>query len=418
MMKILHINRSDTVGGAARAATRLLEGTCHQGHEVKLFVQQKSTNRDDTEALSTFFGHTTARARRALESLLVMLTSGKTRGMFAPAFVPDKLSLSAATFSPDIIHLHWVARMMRLENIGRLNVPVVWTLHDSWPFTGGCFLPPDCNRYQESCGRCPVLGSSRENDLSRRVWERKMRAWQDLDLTLVAPSRWMRDCARASSLFGDKRVEVIPNGLDVKQFAPIDKQAARENLSLPRDKRLILYGAKSATEDRNKGFYLLSDALRRIGISPGHSDIELVVFGSEPSENLHECNLKTHIFGWQENERALVELYAASDLFVFPSLQESLGYTAMEAMACGTPCVAFNQGGVPDLIDHKVCGYLAEPYEPEDLARGILWILENQDRYKSIVAQSRKKIEREFAVELVAERHMSLYSELLQQSKN
>ena len=125
--------------------------------------------------------------------------------------------------------------------------------------------------------------------------------------------------------------------------------------------------------------------------------------------------MNTHIFGWQENERDLVELYAASDLFVFPSLQESLGYTAMEAMACATPCVAFDQGGVPDLIDHKVCGYLARPYEPEDLACGILWVLEDQDRYKTLADQSRNKIEREFAIQSVAKRHTDLYSELLQQ---
>jgi len=228
----------------------------------------------------------------------------------------------------------------------------------------------------------------------------------------------MRDCAKASALFHDKRVEVIPNGLDIKQFTPIEKQAARQKLSLPRDKRLILYGAKSATEDRNKGYHLLTEALRQIGTTPWHNKIELVVFGSEPSDRLQECNLKTHFLGWQKNEKDLAVLYAASDLFVFPSLQESLGYTAMEAMACGTPCVAFDQGGVPDLIDHKVCGYLAKPYETEDLARGVLWILEDQDRCNSIAAEARDKIEREFAIEKIAARHLALYAELLHQSRS
>lgn len=417
-MKILHINRSDSVGGAARAATRLLEGMRQQGVDEQLFVQQRSMSSDNITSPPSYIANTVGPARRALESLLVMMSSGKTHGLFSPAYLPNIRTNTISSFAPDIIHLHWVARMLRLEALNRFQTPIVWTLHDSWPFTGGCFLPADCDRYRESCGSCPVLGSSRENDLSRWVWRRKLNAWQNLDLTLVAPSRWMQDCAKASSLFRDKRVEVIPNGLDIKIFSPIDKNSARTKLSLPKEKRLILYGAKAATQDRNKGFHLLSEALRYIGNTPGPRDIELVVFGTEASERFQEFNLKTNFFSWQENERDLAELYAASDIFVFPSLQESLGYTAMEAMACGTPCVAFDQGGVPDLIDHKVCGYLARPYEPEDLARGILWILEDQDRYKAIADQSRNKIEREFAMEAVAKRHTDLYSELLQRTRN
>jgi glycosyltransferase involved in cell wall biosynthesis len=211
---------------------------------------------------------------------------------------------------------------------------------------------------------------------------------------------------------------VIPNGLDLNRFQPTDKHISREKYGLPQDKKLILYGAKSAASDHNKGFHLLTEALRHIGNTPSHNEIELVVFGSEPSEKIHECNLKAHFLGWMSNENDLATLYAAADVFVFPSLQESLGYTAMESMACGTPCVAFDQGGVPDLIDHKVCGYLAKPYKTEDLAQGILWILEDQDRYKSIVAQSRKKIEREFAIEMIAEKHRTLYTELLHKSQN
>jgi glycosyltransferase involved in cell wall biosynthesis len=97
-----------------------------------------------------------------------------------------------------------------------------------------------------------------------------------------------------------------------------------------------------------------------------------------------------------------------------PSIQESLGYTVMEAMACGTPCVAFNQGGVPDLIDHQHNGYLATPFKPADLAQGISWVLENEERRKELSLQSRRKVEQEFAVGKVAERHITLYRELLQ----
>jgi glycosyltransferase involved in cell wall biosynthesis len=414
IMRILAINRSDSEGGAAKAAFRLVEGVRQLGEDARLFVQNHSMSDPFILSNPAVPGKASALARRVFESFLVMLSSGRTQGLFSPAWIPDRLSSTVSTFAPDIIHLHWVARMMRLETLGRLNVPIVWTLHDSWPFTGGCFLPSECDRYQENCGKCPILDSSRENDLSRWIWQRKNKAWQSLNLTLVAPSRWMRDCAKASSLFRGKRIEVIPNGLNIKRFLPTDKQTARERLSLPQNKHLILFGAKSATQDRNKGFHLLTQALSELATNKRSKEIELVVFGSPQPEKPSDLGLKTHFMGWQNDETTLALIYAAADVFAFPSIQESLGYTAMEAMACGTPCVAFHQGGVPDLIDHLHNGYLATTLDPADLARGIIWVLEDSQRHKELAVRSRQKVVREFAIEKVAEKHLALYRDLLQ----
>ncbi len=412
-MRILFVNRSDSEGGAARGATRLLEGIRQQGVEARLYVQRRTGGDPSVAGPPAMIGKATGAARRVLESLFVRFSSGKARGLFAPAILPDRLSTQVSAFAPEILHLHWVARMLRLETLAHLKVPMVWTLHDSWPFTGGCFLPFDCTRYREACGRCPVLGSSREEDLSHRVWQRKRRAWEKLDLTLVAPSRWMAECAKRSSLFRDRRVEVIPNGLDVVRFQPMDKPAARMHLTLPLDKRLLLFGAKDATKDRNKGFHLLAQALQEIAASKWRNEIELVVFGSSQPDPPPDLGFKAHFMGWQHDEGALARLYAAADLFILPSIQESLGYAAMEAMACGTPCVAFRQGGVPDLIDHAQNGYLARPFEPADLARGIVWALEDGERRREMASKARHKVVQEFALERVAERHLALYRELL-----
>jgi glycosyltransferase involved in cell wall biosynthesis len=303
--------------------------------------------------------------------------------------------------------------MMRLETLRQFKIPMVWTMHDSWPFTGGCYVPFDCTRYRESCGRCPVLRSSEENDLSRRVWRRKQRSWQGLDLTLIAPSRWMAECARASSLFHNSRIEVIPNAIDVGRFKPVHKGTAREILSLPQDKKLILFGAKSATRDRNKGFHLLAQALHELAGRIEKDTAEVIVFGSSEPEQSSELNLKTHFQGWVNDDISLALIYAAADVFVFPSIQESLGYTAMEAMACGTTCVAFDQGGVPDLIEHQQNGYLAKPYEPSDLAQGIAWVLEDNERRNELGIRARQKVEREFTLKNIAEQHLTLYRELL-----
>jgi glycosyltransferase involved in cell wall biosynthesis len=412
-MKVLYFNSSDIEGGASRAATRLLHGVLGQGADARLYVQRKHGNDQLVDGPSTLLGKAFGRVRPTIEQYLCGIDPGRVSGPFCASMLPDNLAARVAGVAPDIIHLHWVARMMRLETLQRFKVPIVWTMHDSWAFTGGCYLPGDCTRYRESCGNCPLLNSSDGDDLSKRIWQRKQKAWQGLNMTIVAPSRWMAACARASSLFRNTCIEVIPNGLEVDRFKPVDQGTARDALSLPRGRKLILFGAKGAVEDRNKGFHLLVQALRELGGVGRNDDIELLVFGSPEPGTPPDTGFRTHYLGWQRDDSTLSLLYAAADMFILPSLQESLGYTAMEAMACGTPCVAFNQGGVPDLIDHEQNGYLAQPFEPVDLARGIAWVLGDEERRKGLSQQARRKVELEFAVERVAARHLALYRDLL-----
>jgi glycosyltransferase involved in cell wall biosynthesis len=412
-MKILYLNGADIEGGAARAATRLLQGVHAQGAEARLYVQRKYGADPQVDGPRSLPGRVFGRVRPTIEQLICGIAPGKLNGPFCAAFLPDGLSGQVAGTAPDIVHLHWVARMMRLETLRRFNVPIVWTMHDSWAFTGGCYLPGDCTRFRESCGTCPVLGSDREDDLSRRIWLRKQDAWQGLNLTIIAPSRWMAACAQASSLFRNTRVEVIPNGINVQIYKPLDKHTAREQFSLPSDKKLVLFGAKGTTSDRNKGFHLLAETMRELAAGSGRGTIELVIFGSADPDKLADLGFTAHYVGWQHDDVSLARLYSAADVFVLPSIQESLGYTVMEAMACGTPCVAFNQGGVPDLIDHQQNGYLAQPFDPSDLAKGITWLLEDGDRRKALSLQARQKVEQEFAIEKVSGRHLTLYRELL-----
>jgi len=412
-MKVLHLNGADIEGGAAKAAIRLLQGLTETGVDARLHVQRKYGTASQVDGPQSLFEKAMSAARPTLEQLLFGTTSGKVNGPFSAAFLPDGLLAKVNEAAPDIVHLHWVARMMRLETLQRFNGPIVWTMHDSWAFTGGCYLPGNCTRYRESCGKCPVLNSSEEDDLSRRIWLRKKKAWGDLNLTVVAPSRWMADCAKSSSLFRNKRIEVIPNGIDVQCYRPFDKLTAREHFSLPKDKKLILFGAKGATSDRNKGFNLLAEAMQELAAGSGRDRIELVIFGSADPDKLASLGFKTHYLGWQSDDTALAQLYSTADVFVLPSINESLGYTVIEAMACGTPCVAFDQGGVPDLIDHQQNGYLAQPYDPAELARGIAWVLEDNGRKNGLSLKASQKVEKLFTMKKVAERHIALYREIL-----
>ncbi|HYA12950.1 MAG TPA: glycosyltransferase family 4 protein [Syntrophales bacterium] len=413
-MKVLLLNAWDTSGGAARAAVRLLRGLRADEIQAQMLVKKK--NNDDPAILGprTKLDKAMSYIRPSLENRRVHKLPGWNGLTFSPALFPDRLFHQVSELSPDIIHMHWMGDgFLRVETLPRFNCPLVWTLHDSWVFTGGCHIPLDCTRYRQSCGACPTLGSNLEHDLSRNIWSRKRKSWGALNLTLIAPSHWMADCARSSSLFHNARIVVIPNALDLHVYKPLDKFLAREALGLPKDKKLILFGAKSAIHDKNKGFHLLAGALRILAKSNSNADIELVVFGISETNQELTTGIKTHKLGWFHDDMSLAILYAAADVFVLPSISENLSYTVMEAMACGTPCVAFRQGGVPDLIDHEQNGYLAPPYDTSGLANGIAWILEDKERLGNLSMQARQKVERECAMDKITQRHVSLYKELL-----
>ncbi|HJV66342.1 MAG TPA: glycosyltransferase family 4 protein [Geomonas sp.] len=414
-MRVLQVNAADNEGGAAKAATRLLHGIHAQGVESALYVQRKFGHDPRVLGPRPGLDRLMGLARPTIEETLLGIRPSRRNGPFSAAYLPDRLRSQVASFAPDLVHLHWVARMMRIETLAALKLPIVWTMHDSWAFTGGCYLPLECTRYQQACGHCPVLCSTKEKDLSTWIWNRKRTAWHGLDLTVVAPSRWMAERAKASSLLGGARVEVIPNGIDIQRYQPIEKSHARELLSLPRDRKLILFGAKGALSDRNKGFHLLAEAVRDIS-GRGDSGVELAVFGASAPGQVPELGLKVHYLGWQGDDSSLALLYAAADVFVLPSISENLPYTVMEAMACGTPCVAFAQGGVPDLIDHRINGYLARPFQAQDLAQGVQWVLD-KERHSDLSAQAREKVVREFSIETVAQKHASLYSQLLRSTR-
>jgi glycosyltransferase involved in cell wall biosynthesis len=412
-MKVLMLNTFDEAGGAARAALRLLGGVRAQGIGAELLVQFKSGNAAGVICNQNPVRKLARRLKLFLGLLPVRLYPNKPENNFSPALLPDHVPAEVAGVGPDIIHLHWLgAGFLSVETISRFNKPLVWTLHDSWAFTGGCHVPFECKKYRQSCGGCPVLGSSREKDLSRWTWHRKERAWRDLNLTVVTPSRWLAECVRASALFREVRVEVIPNGLDIELFQPRPKEDARDLLGLPHDKKIILFGAMGVAADPNKGFHLLQAALRELG--KGGADLLAVIFGAEDSAGISVPGMPVASLGRIHDDHRLAALYAAADLFVAPSLLENLPNTVMEAMACGTPCVAFNQGGMTDLIDHEVTGYLAQPYEAADLANGMQQLLEDDGRRQEMSARCRRKVEETFALDKVAFRYAGLYRTLLE----
>jgi glycosyltransferase involved in cell wall biosynthesis len=262
-----------------------------------------------------------------------------------------------------------------------------------------------------------VLDSSRDYDLSRWVWNRKARVLGDLDLTIVTPSKWLGDCARKSGLFGNTRVEVIPNGIDTELYKPLDQGFCRDALSLPGDRKIIMFGAMYSTSDRNKGFDYLVSALRKIAASPLRDEILAVVIGADAPDGGVDVGLDIRFLGQLNDDTSLAVAYSAADLFVAPSIQENLPNMVMEAMACGVPCVAFDIGGMPDMIEHRKTGYLARPYEPEDLAEGMSWIMTDIGRKHELSTSCRRKVIDNFSESRIANRYISLYKDILKGRK-
>lgn len=410
-LKILHVNTLDIKGGAARAVHRLHKSLLAQNIDSQMLVQNKSS--DDFTVISdnTKIGKFFNKFRPHLDSIPIRFYKNRTKTLFSPSWLPfsnivDKIN----EINPDIVHLHWICNgMIRIEDISKIKVPIIWTLHDNWAFTGGCHIMWECKKYKYNCGACPRLGSDKENDLSRKTFNRKQKTFLQMkNITIVGVSKWLTNCSKNSTLLKDKKHISLPNPIDTNIFKPFDKEKSRELWDLPKDKKLVLFGANSATSDLNKGFKELSEALYKLN----NKNIEFVVFGSSEPKESQNFGFKTHYLGHLHDDISLVTLYSAVDVMIVPSLQEAFGQTASEAMACGTPVVAFGTTGLLDIVDHKVNGYLAQPFDTSDLANGIEWILNNEN-YEELSQKAREKVLKEFDSVLVANKYIELYKEIL-----
>ncbi|WP_036478224.1 glycosyltransferase family 4 protein [Myxosarcina sp. GI1] len=416
-MKVCSVGRSNGRGGGYAAAYRLHHGLRKLGVDSSMLVG--IDNRDDFTVLSptSKLAQTWMKLAPGLDRMPTRFYPQRENLPYSVQWLPDRVTAEVAKIAPDIINLHWInSGYLQIESLPKLGKPIVWTLHDMWAFTGGCHYSRECDRYTKACGACPQLHSNRDWDLSRWIWRRKLKAWQDLNLTIVTPSNWLADCARKSSLLGGLRIEAIPNGLNAQRYQPIEKSLAKKLVGLPPDKKIILFGALQATSDRRKGFHLLMPALQKLSYLQDSERIELVVFGSSQPKKTPDFGFKVNYLGKLNDDISIALVYAAADVFVAPSLQDNLPNTIIEALACGTPCVGFNIGGLSDAIAHLETGYLAKPYEPEDLAWGISWVLEEELRWQDLSRQARAKVEQEFTVEIQARKYHQLFEEILNNS--
>ncbi len=413
-MKILIVNTSDITGGAARAAYRLHRALIEAEVDSQMLVQDKKSDDYTVIGPETKVQKAIAKLRPTLDHLPVKRYKNRTKNLFSPAWLPfsgvvDKIN----GINPDIVHLHWICGgMVRIEDIEKIKPPIVWSLHDMWAFTGGCHYDEGCGAYIRGCGNCKVLGSNKVNDLSKKIFYRKLKTFKHKSMYVIGLSKWLSKCAQNSFLLKDNNHINLPNPIDTNLYKPFDRFKSREIWNLPQDKKLVLFGAINATGDPRKGYNELCESLHKLT----DKNIELVIFGSSKPKVDQNFGFSTHYLGQLFDDVSLVTLYSAVDVMVVPSLQENLSNAIIESMACGKPVVAFDVGGNSDMIEHNINGYLARPFDTSDLANGIEWLL-NAPNYDELCKNAREKVVREFDSRVVARKYVELYKYILHSRK-
>lgn len=415
-MRVLIVNTSERTGGAAIAANRLMHALNRNGVEAQMLVRDRKTDALEVVSIPQSWR---LKANFLWERGVIWLNNGLSKqGIFQVdiANAGTDITTLPAFRQADVIHLHWVNQgFLSLKNLERIcasGKPVVMTLHDQWYFTGICHYSSDCDKYRTQCEKCPMLKGP-GIDLARRVYNRKRAIYEGRNITFVGCSRWMADLARKSSLTRGHTVTNVPNAIDTDVFKPMDKLEARRRHNLPMDKKLLLFGAQRIT-DKRKGFDFLVEACEHISMHhptlPGQ--LEVVVLGGDALSVKELLPLPVHIVNYLSNEDDIAQLYNAVDLFVTPSLQDNLPNTIVEAMSCGTPCVGFDVGGIPEMINHKQDGYVADYCDSLDFAQGIAWCL-NPDRQPALSATARAAALATYSQSVAATRYLSIYQSAL-----
>lgn len=333
----------------------------------------------------------------------------RSAGLFSYPVLGSDLSKMEKIKEADIIYLHWVwhgfLNLKSIAQLAKLGKPMVFILHDMWSITGGCHYSFSCEKYQEGCHSCYMFGSKKKNDLSAALFRKKAKLYGQFDnLYFASPSKWLYQCARESALTGDKPVYHIPNVLDRQLYKPIDQGMARHVLNLPAQDTIIAFGAVSINSPY-KGWAYLKSAMEQLHRKAGSESISVLLFGgADNAEIERSIPFKVKAMGHVKDEHTMALIYNAADVFIAPSLADNLPYTIFESLACGTPVVAFNTGGIPDLIDHRQNGYLADYKDPEDLVRGLQFCLEN--RLEGFVLP-------EFDTDLTIQKHLTLFDRML-----
>lgn len=410
LMNVLLVNTSETTGGAAIACSRIARALRGEGVDASMIVRNAEKRGEEVIPVG---GRLQKEWCFLRERATIWAANGFSKDRIFYVDIANSgidITKTDAFRRADIIHLHWINQgyisLAGLKKIAGSGKPVVWTMHDMWPFTGICHHADSCTRYVTGCHDCPLLPGRFGIDLARKTFDSKLAALEGCDITFAGCSEWLAGLCRKSRIAQGRKVVSIPNPIDTGVYAPMDKADIRKKLRLPADKKLILFCSVKTTDVR-KGMHYFQESCRILKES-SREDIEVIILGMNGEALGATLPLPSHALGYVGEGSSLAEFYNAADVFVTPSLQENLPNTIMEALSCGVPCVGFDIGGIPEMIDHKSNGYVAEYKSAEDLARGIEWVLDPA-RYPQLCVSARSKVLCSYSEKVVARQYISLF---------
>lgn len=416
-MRVVFLSTNQTRGGAAIAANRYFDAYCSEGGDAVYASGRVQKPGPGIVSLRHSW------PVRKLVKYLFKQERRKTQKQKVPnegywsAPVNSRFRYpKIKKLKPDLVCLNWINDdFLSIDEIGRFKVPVVWVFHDLWAVTGGCHYPGSCTGFNQSCGNCPKLKYPGENDWSRQIWRKKYEAWNHLDMTILCPSNWMARQVKKSRLFGDKRIEVCPYSIETEIFKPMESESFRDELGIRPNQKVLLFGAVNSMHDIRKGAHLLVEALEKLEGRIDPDELVFMVFGAEKSPALEKVPFRIINLGFVSEKEDLARYYAASTAFVLPSLEDNLPNTVLESLACGTPVVAFDIGGISDMIDHGDNGFLVERVDTSLLADALEAIVTMpSDQYEIMQTASRRKIEEHYSREVVGQKLKEIFNSVVE----
>ena len=382
-MKILHISAADIYGGAAVAAYQLHSNFIKSGIDSRMLVNYKYSY--DDKVLCLFSNRLTKLIRRILPHI-----ESSIKILFGESIELDYLKIGWITKSikkhtnwADIIIVHYISgSFLTLNQIVKINKPCIWVMHDMFSMTGGCHYSDGCINYYVGCGNCKLVNKQSESDDSKMNVLLKRDIYSKLNSVFVSPSQWLFKESKNSYLLKEQLIAHIPNSINEMVFYKKNKDIIREDLVLCTNKTIILFSANGNIDDKRKGIDLLLAALTNLTESD-KEEYFLLIIGSESGLNLSLYGIEYKVIERISEAEMMVNLYNAADILVIPSREDNLPNTVLESLFCGTPVLAFNVGGMPDMITHKVNGYLATPFSIIDFTNGLKYLTGRTTNYDS-----------------------------------
>lgn len=411
-MKVRILSNSDISGGAARAAYRLHTSLLNYKVASTMQVRQKKSDDKTVNGPIKKLDKIVNILRMPFGRLINNLQKSSNQNLHSGNWLPSNWAQAINTSDVDIVNLHWIAgETLSIEDVARIKKPIVWTLHDMWAFCGAEHVTSyDSNaRWRAGYTKHNRSKTDKGVDINKLVWERKYKKWNQY-MHIITPSTWLGNCARESKLFSNHAISVIPNPINVNLFQPLDQLFCRQTLNLPATKKIILFGAICGAKDPNKGFDLLIEALNKLSINHPQENILCIVFGQNEPQQLPDIPFPTIWMGHIHDDYTLALLYNSASVTVVPSRQENLPQTATEAQSCGCPVVAFNSSGLSDAVAHLKTGYLAKAYDTDDMAAGLNWLIEDDERLSKLRRTARLRALDLWASEVVIPQYMQIYN--------